>query len=185
MKTAAVLLANGFEDIEAIAVIDILRRAGVNVQLVAVTADGTLQVTTSHNVRLLADVSIGDVAAKSFDLVYLPGGLPGATNLAASADVAALLRRTASEGGICSAICAAPVALDAAGMLDGVDYTCYPGFQSNIKAGNYTGARIQRSGKIITGCGPGASLEMGFELLRALGLNNAASHLLDGMLMRR
>lgn len=185
-KKIAVLLAPGFEDIEAIAAVDVFRRAGNSVTLLAVKNDGAPFVTSSHGVKILVDGLLSEASISTgFDLVYLPGGLPGATNLAASQEVGRLVRSVKDSGGIVAAICAAPIALDAAGVLDGVDFTCYPGFEKNIKTGNYTGARVQRFGKIITGCGPGATLEMAFEIVRMMGLNNAASQLMDAMQVRR
>ena len=185
-KKIAVLLAPGFEDIEAIGAIDVFRRAGITVSLLGVKNDGAAFVTSSHGVKLMVDGPLSDAALSAgYDLVYLPGGLPGATNLAASQEVGRLARAVRDGGGILAAICAAPIALDAAGVLDDVDFTCYPGFEKNIKSGNYTGARVQRCGKVITGCGPGATLEMAFEILRMMGLNNAAGQLMDAMQVRR
>ena len=173
----AVFLAEGFEEIEAVTPIDVLRRAGFDVVSVAI---GDMQdVQGAHGVRYVADAFVDEINASDFFMSVFPGGLPGATNLAADERVLAFARDVYANGGIVSAICAAPIALAAAGLLNGAEYTCYPGFEKQI-GGAYTGNRVCVSGRIITGCGPGASLEFAMALVQALGKD--PSQLKQGML---
>ena len=173
-KSIIVLLANGFEEIEALTPVDVFRRAGLNVVTAAVGTDGTPLVAGTHGVGVVADCLVEEVVAEDADLVFFPGGLPGATNLAASKESLALAREIYDNGGWVAAICAAPLALTAAGLLCDMDFTCYPGIQEKITEGDYTGARVQISERVVTGCGPGAALEMSFKLLECLGMADAA-----------
>lgn len=182
MKKVIVFFAPGFEDIEAITCVDVLRRAGLDVVMAAVGGDG-LFVTSAHGVTMKCDALVENVKAEDVIMTVYPGGLPGATNLAASPLTAKLTQAVFAEGGFATAICAAPIALKAAGMLDGKRYTCYPSFEKKI-GGSYTGARVEVDGHVITACGPGASLEFAYALLRALGKENDASSLAKGMLFK-
>lgn len=179
----AVLLADGFEDIEAVTVIDVLRRADVPVSVTGVGCAADKLVCSSHGLCLKVDCLLADLPTKDLKMLVFPGGLPGATNLAASEEVCQLARIVVERGGWTAAICAAPIALSAAGLLNGVEYTCYPSFEKKIPEGVYTGARVQTCGKIITACGPGASLEFAFALLEALGKEKDVAALRKGMLV--
>ncbi|MFA6931068.1 MAG: DJ-1 family glyoxalase III [Lentisphaeria bacterium] len=179
----AVLLAPGFEDIEAITVIDVLRRAGVTVIVAGVDCDSEGMVCSSHDLCVQTDCLLEDLDPNDLTMTVFPGGLPGATNLAASEEACVLARAVCERGGWATAICAAPIALSAAGLLNGVEYTCYPSFEKKIPEGKYTGARVQICGNIITACGPGASLEFAFALLNVLGLESATEQLKKGMLI--
>ncbi|MDD4098794.1 MAG: DJ-1/PfpI family protein [Lentisphaeria bacterium] len=176
----AVLLAPGFEDIEAITPVDVLRRAGFTVVTAAVGANGR-QVTSAHQVTLVADCLAEDLDPADFTMTVFPGGLPGATNLAASQTATALAAAVHARGGWAAAICAAPVALHAAGLLAGHAYTCYPSCEQKL-GGHYTGRRVERDKRVITACGPGASLEFALELVRALGQPETAEQLAKAML---
>lgn len=178
----AVLLAEGFEDIEAITVIDVLRRAGVAVCVTGVDCDADGLVRSSHELCLKVDSLLEDLDTTALEMVVFPGGLPGATNLAASEEACLLARTVYERGGWATAICAAPIALSAAGLLKDMEYTCYPSFEKKIQEGIYTGARVQICERIITACGPGASLEFAFTLLKALGKEKVVDSLRKGML---
>lgn len=182
-KQAAVLLASGFEEIEAVTVIDVLRRAGVTVMVAGVGVAPSGNAVGAHNVVIGTDCLLEDLNDGDLDIVIFPGGLPGATNLAASEEVRLLVRAVLEHGGMAAAICAAPLVLDAAGLLEGEKYTCYPSIEKQINHGKYTGARVQCSGRLITGCGPAASLEFSFAILQALGLGEKAAQLKKGMLV--
>ena len=181
-----IFLASGFEELEALAPVDVFRRAGLNVVLCAVLppVDTSLMVSGAHGVRVQCDIRIEELAPAEFQLAYLPGGMPGATNLAASAAVLNAVRTIHAAGTVC-AICAAPIVLDAAGVLDGAEYTCYPGFERHIKTGTYTGKFIQKSGNVLTACGPGAAVDFSLEILRTIGLGAMAGSLSEGMQLRR
>ena len=176
----AVFLAPGFEDIEAVTPVDVLRRAGFTVVTAAVGANGR-QVTSAHDLTIVADALAEDLKPADFVMSIFPGGLPGSTNLAASKTVTSFAAAVPAKGGWAAAICAAPIALKAAGLLAGHAYTCYPSMEKEI-GGNYTGRRVERDRRVITACGPGASLEFALELVRALGKPEVAEQLAKGML---
>ena len=186
-QQAVIFLAPGFEELEALAPVDVFRRAGLTVSLAAVlpASEPSLLVSGAHGVRVQCDCRAEELSAAECQLAYLPGGMPGATNLAASATVLECIRKVHAAGGTVCAICAAPIVLDAAGLLAGVEYTCYPGFDRHIQNGSYTGKFIQRSGNILTACGPGAALDFSLEILRAVGLGAVAGSLAGGMQLRR
>ena len=186
-RHAVIFLAPGFEELEALSPVDVFRRAGLKVTLAAVqaAAEASLLVSGAHGVRVQCDCRAEEVSAAECQLVYLPGGLPGATNLAASETVREFVKSVLAAGGLACAICAAPVALDAAGVLAGVEYTCYPGFEKHIQNGTYTGKFIQKCGNILTACGPGAALDFSLEILRVLGMGALAGSLAEGMQLRR
>ena len=181
-KKIAVFLAPGFEEIEALATVDVLRRAGLTVVTAAAGGAKTLQVSGAHNIPVTADAFAKDLEASDLLLTVCPGGLPGATNLRDDPVVTKLIADVFNAGNYAAAICAAPIALNAAGLLKDRKYTCYPSFEKQINPANYTGKRVQVDGKVITACGPGASLEFAYEILRQLGMADVASKLRDGML---
>lgn len=181
MQTA-ILLAPGFEEIEALATADILRRAGLQVLLAAVTDDQSLNVTGAHHITVACDVLADDLQPETLSAAILPGGLPGATNLAADRTVLALVQHVHDHGHIAAAICAAPIALKAAGLLPGRPYTCYPGFEQEIGDG-YTAAPVQTDRNLITGRGPGATPDFAFAILAALGLDAQIPKLKKAMLL--
>ncbi|MCH5290894.1 MAG: DJ-1/PfpI family protein, partial [Treponema sp.] len=137
MRTVAVLLAPGFEEIEAITVIDYLRRAEIGVTTVAVPADGAegTTVTGSHGIPVVADTTLAAYrAARTVpDAIYSPGGMPGAANIGANADALDLIAAVAGAGKLVAALCAAPVVVLAkTGLLAGRRYTCYPGMEESL-----------------------------------------------------
>lgn len=175
-----VFLAEGFEDIEAIAPVDILRRGGVEVALVSITAER--EVTSAHGVRFVADTTIAEIDWTQADALFLPGGLPGATNLDACQPLREGLLRHAQSGRLVAAICAAPMVLGHLGLLEGKKATCYPGFENELKGADATGALVERDGQVLTGKGPGAAMAFGYALLEALGKMTEAAQLREGMM---
>lgn len=178
-------LANGFEDIEALAPVDILRRAGVEVTTVSINP--TREVESSHGITVLADVTFADLAVAAdggiadADMLFLPGGLPGATNLFEHQGLIAALRAQAAADKFIAAICAAPFILGEMGLLEGKKATCYPGFEEHFNGGCYTADVVTVAGKILTGEGPGAAMELGYTMLEQLGLGEASAQLREGM----
>ena len=166
-------LAPGFEEVEALAPLDLLRRAGLSVTTVAVTPDGDTAVTGSHRITVLADVTAGELARRMeteptpIEAVILPGGLPGTTNLDESPVVDAALKLADRQGAYLCAICAAPLVLGKRGYLVGKRATCYPGFESYLE-GAVTGGKVIRDGRIITAAGMGVAQEFGLELVSVL-----------------
>lgn len=185
LKKALIFLAPGFEEMEAIAPIDVLRRAGIEVVVAGIRPDADGCVCGSRHVRVRCDSPATAVVPQEYDLVYFPGGMPGAANLAADPGCLEAARVVHAQGGLVCAICAAPIVLSAAGLLtSGVEYTCYPGFEKQIPGATYTGRFIQKSGRILTACGPAAALEFALEILRASGSTQLATQLAQGMRMR-
>ena len=159
MKKIAVLLAEGFEECEALIVVDILRRAGLDVPTISITED--LVVTSSRDVQVRADQVIGDTDLGVFDMVFLPGGKVGVSNLQQSDVVREHLREMAARGYI-AAICAAPSILDAEGLLKGKRATCHPAFVPVMKEATVVDEDVVVDGNIITGRALGASFELAF-----------------------
>ena len=160
-----VMLANGFEEIDAIEPIDILRRGGADVTTVSVT--DTQYVTGAHNIRVCADILIKDVNKDDMEMIMLPGGA-GHTILDASDEVHKLIDFAFKNDRFVTAICASPSIIGKMGILDGKNATCYPGFEEFCHGAIMTHEKAVKDGKIITGRGPGAAAEFGFELLKAL-----------------
>lgn len=179
MATAAVLLADGFEEIEAVTVIDVLRRAGVEVAAVGVTGR---QPQGAHGIRVQADTTLDEAAGRTWDAVVLPGGMPGAERLASDARVQALLRAQHERGGIVAAICAAPMALGRAGLLHGRLATCYPGFEGHLEGAVLREDRVVRDANLVTSRGPGTALDFALTLVGILVGGERAAELRRGML---
>lgn len=163
-KNVLVPIAEGTEEIEAATIIDVLRRAGAEVTVASV---GSLQVTASRGMKLVADGLIADCKGQSFDLIALPGGMPGAEHLRDCAVLIEMLNRQKSAGKLYAAICATPaVALARHGLLDGKRATCYPSLQEQLpKASD---ERVVVDGNCITSQGPGTAMEFAVELVRQL-----------------
>ncbi len=168
MAKVLVPLAPGFEELEAITLIDLLRRAGFEV-ITAGLDDQPVQ--ASRNTVIIPDTSIDRVMDDSFDLIVLPGGLPGADNLRDDPNVQAIVKRQASEGRHIGAICAAPRALAAAGVLEGKTITCYPGSLDQVdqSAFSVSGSAVEIDDNIATSRGPGTAMDFALELIGQLG----------------
>lgn len=163
--TVVVPLLPGFEEIEAVTIIDVLRRAELRV-LVASTAVGPVR--GSHDIEVAADTALASIAADGVDMIALPGGMPGAAALAADPDVQRLVRELAAAGKYTCAICAAPIALAAAGVHRGKRVTSYPGFESRLEGGTYVEDRVVVDGTVVTSRGPGTALEFALALVGIL-----------------
>ena len=173
-----VLLANGFEEIEALTPVDMLRRAGSAVKTVSL-AEG-LAVHGAHGIDVLADLMPAD-ADEKIELLLLPGGMPGTLNLDASAVTDAMLRRTVADGGRIAAICAAPLVLGRRGLLEGKRAVCYPGFEKELSGAIVADAPFVTDGKITTAKGMGAAVLFAAELVRLLHGEDMASTMLRGI----
>ncbi|MDD5383577.1 MAG: DJ-1/PfpI family protein [Gallionella sp.] len=165
MRKVLVMLAQGCEEIEAVTVIDILRRAGIKV-----TSAGLddLPVLASRSMMLLADTTLDLAQHQDFDMIVLPGGQPGTDNLKADKRLTALLRQMAQQGKYLAAICAAPSVLAAAGLLDGRKATCYPTCLDGFPKVDLQAAAIVEDGKIITSRGPGTAMDFALTLVERL-----------------
>ena len=167
MSTVLVPLAQGCEELEAITVVDLLRRADIEV----VTAGLDDQpVTASRGTKLLPDTSLDEALEREYDMVVLPGGLPGAEHLANDARLMRRLEEMAASGRYVCAICAAPAALAKAGLLEGKRATSYPGILDNMDMPNvtYTGAAVEVDGNVITSRGPGTAMDFALQLIEVL-----------------
>ena len=167
MSRVLVPLAEGFEEIEAITVVDLLRRAGIEAHTAALVG---LQVTGSHGITVTADLALDAVRADDYDMIVLPGGMPGADHLKRDARVISLLQEFAAAGRYTAAICAAPGVLAHAGLLDGRAATSFPGF---LDAGSAPDIRLRTDavvidGKVVTSRGPGTAIEFGLALIELL-----------------
>jgi 4-methyl-5(b-hydroxyethyl)-thiazole monophosphate biosynthesis len=164
-KKTAVFLAEGFEEIEAVVVIDFLRRA--NIEVISLGVNGT-HVTSAHGITLIADESI-DKMPSDLDGIILPGGMPGATNLAESANVRSAIEKHHQRQSMIAAICASPVVVLApTGILKGRRATCFPGFENAFSDTEFKEDQVVRDGHIITSRGPGTADEFALEIIRYL-----------------
>lgn len=179
MKRVLVLLANGFEETEAVTAVDVLRRGGVDVVLCSL---GEKLVEGSRHIVIQADITIDSDGLKDFDGIYLPGGTKGATTLRDDARAQELIRYYKNSGKKIAAICAAPIALERAGILKGETVTSNPGFRSHIKDAAYSEDPVVVSGNIITSRAAGTTLPIGLELLRQLGFEKEAERVSSDML---
>lgn len=181
MAKVYVFLADGFEDVEALIPVDVLRRGGQDVLTVSVM-DDSQTVESAHGVTMIADTWIGDCDLTDADLLLLPGGMPGASNLYACEPLRQALVNQQEEGKMIAAICASPaVVLGQMGLLEGYRATCYPGFEQLLSGAEYTGELCTIDGNIITGEGPAAAFPFAYALLAILQDEATAQQIADGM----
>lgn len=166
----AVLLANGFETLEALTVVDILRRGEVECNTFSLEGN---EVTTSHNIKLKADKSIMDEEINSYDFLVLPGGMPSSINLRDDERVIELVKKFNEKNKWVCAICAGPIVLGKAGITEGKNVTCYPGFEEELGNCNYKNDMVVVDGNIITGRGPAAAIPFAFEILSKISEEKA------------
>lgn len=178
MKKALVPLADGFEDIEAVAVIDVLRRGGVEVVTAALSSDPFA--LSAHGIRMSTDAILEDVLDSHWDAIILPGGGQGTANLMACEPLAERLRAQKESGGLLCAICAAPTVLAAIGVLEDEDVTCYPSCAEDMGRPVVHVPAIA-DGQIITGQGPGAAMTFAFAVLMHLAGEEVAHQVAEGM----
>lgn len=165
MPRVLVPLADGFEEIEAVTIIDVLRRAGIEVVAAGLKAG---PVTGSHGIRLDTDCSLDEAVEDNFDLIALPGGLPGADHLRDDPRIIRLLKAMLAAGKGVSAICAAPQVLATAGLLQGRRATSYPGFLDAAQLQQYSEEAVVIDGQLITSRGPGTALPFALTLVETL-----------------
>ena len=168
----ALLLANGFEEIEALTPLDMLRRAGVTIDTIGI---GCETVTGSHGIKVIADTTDALASPDDYDAVILPGGMPGATNLDASAFTDKILASVNKKGGLIAAICAAPLVLGRRGMLVGKNATCYPGFENELAGASCSQTAVVCDGNIITARGMGVALDFAKAIVSSLCGSEAAA----------
>lgn len=167
MPKVYAMIADGTEEVECLAVVDVLRRAGIETRVVSV---GGNRIVGSHGIKITADLTADKADFTSVDMIFLPGGMPGAVNLASCAPLMRGIEHALSNGKRVAAICAAPaVVLGENGFLHGKKAVCYPGFENGLKGAVVMhGARVVTDGNITTALGPGCALELGIELASLL-----------------
>lgn len=167
MKHSYVFLADGFEEIEAVTPVDVMRRAGLDVKTVSITDCHV--VTGAHGVKYTADMLIGEVPSSDVQWLVLPGGMPGAENLYNCKALTDMLLKHAAEGGKIAAICASPgVVLGQLGLLDGKEATCYPGFESMLgEKCFHVPVPVVSAENVVTGNGPAAALPFSLAIVAA------------------
>lgn len=183
VKKVLVPIADGSEEIEAVCIIDTLRRSGIDVTVASV---GHLQVTASRGVKLVADALIADCASQSYDCIALPGGMPGAEHLRDSAELIGMLKKQKAAGRLYGAICASPaVVLHPHRLLDGIrTATCYPGFRNKLAPASASDERVVADGNCVTSQGPGTAIEFALKLVEVLLGPQKAKEVADPMLVR-
>jgi len=179
-KKVIVPLAEGFEEIEALSIVDILRRANVEVTIAALES---LHVKGAHGVIVVADALLADMDASTYDMIALPGGLPGATNLAKDVTLQAMLKAFDAKKKAIAAICAAPYALHTAGVLK-KRYTCYPGFHTNITHEDYDASeKVVVDENITTSQGPSTAMLFALSLIEQLCGKGVREQLANDLLL--
>ncbi|MCI9485554.1 MAG: DJ-1/PfpI family protein [Lachnospiraceae bacterium] len=166
MSKVYVCMADGLEEVECLAVADILRRGGVEVVLASMGEE--LLVTGSHKIRIQADCLWSKEACEECDAIFLPGGMPGTTHLAEHGELGEMLLKFKEEGKMLAAICAAPSVLGKYHCLEGKRATCYPGWEDKLLGAEHTGEGVVRDGNVVTGRGLGFAVDEGLELLKVL-----------------
>lgn len=180
---AVITIADGVEDIECVTLIDVLRRA--DIEVVVASIEGRRMITCAHGTRLTADAMLVDVLAQAFDLIVLPGGMPGAQRLADHEPLAERVRQQAREGRLFAAICAAPaVALQQYGVLRQRRMTCYPAFSDRLSGCSFVDQPVVVDGNCITSQGPGTALEFALTLVEQVAGKGQRKRVAEAMLVQ-
>ena len=181
MTKLIIIISNGFEEIETVSVIDICRRASIEVTVVAVE---DLLTTGANNITIKADCLINKINSNDYDMIVLPGGLPNAYTLAQNEDVQNLLKKMKKDNKKIAAICAAPYALHTADVLN-KNYTCYPSFEEKIRLDGYHEDKdVIVDGKIITSRGPGTAMNFALEIVKILTNESTYLDVKNGLLAK-
>ena len=176
-------IADGSEEVESLTVVDVLRRAGVDIETVSIT--GSKDVKMSHGVVMQCDKTVEEANLSDADMLLLPGGLPGAYNLNECEAVRTAMTEQFKKSKKVGAICAAPLVLGSLGILNGKKATCYPGFEDQLTGAEYTADIFTIDGNVITGCGPAATLPYSYAILEMLGYKEQADALREGMMFNK
>jgi DJ-1 family protein len=170
-KKVVMIMADGFEEIEAIATADTLMRLGLDVTLTGMSSN---KVTGAHGIAIETATILADESPADYDAAILPGGMPGSVNLRDNARVIDFVKTVYANGKVTAAICAAPIALAKAGILDGKKATCYPSFEAQFAASTtYTGNRVEIDGRVVTAKGAGVSFDFAAAVGSVLGITQA------------
>lgn len=181
MKKVALFLANGFEEMEALGTVDILRRANIDVTTVSISE--TSRVVGAHNIPVEADALFDACNTMDFDAYILPGGMPGAKHLKEHAALGKLIKEASAAGKTVAAICAAPMVLGSLGLLEGKNATCYPGFENELIGAKAKTDNVVVDGNIITGKGPGLVFDFGLQIVEHLVGVGTRKEVAEGLLL--
>ena len=181
MKSIAVHLADGFEEIEAISIIDVLRRAGLQVITVSIT--GKKEVIGSHHIPVIADQLFEEVNYNDIKMIVLPGGMPGARHLNEHEGLKKQIKAFAKEDKPLGAICAAPLVFGELGLLEGKKAVCYPGFEKHLKGATVLKEPTLQSGNIVMGRGAGVAIKFALKIVEYLEDKKVAEKLAEAMLV--
>ena len=176
-----IFLADGFEEIEAIATVDILRRAGIDVQIVGV---GGQEIIGTHQIKIEADITETMLKIQDVQMIILPGGMPGTANLEKNQTVQSAIDYVSKNNGYIGAICAAPSILGHKGLLKGKNATCFPGFEKDLIGANVTRESVEIDGKIITAKGAGVAFAFAFAIISCLKGEEKAEEIRGAMQCR-
>ncbi len=179
MSFVYAFFADGFEEIEGLTVVDLLRRAGIEIETVSVTDKP--EVTSSHNITVKTDKIFSEINIDKADVLFLPGGVPGTPNLAAHEGLVQALKVFNQSGKRIAAICAAPSILGELGMLHGKKATCYPGYEDKLLGAEYVREKAVTDGNITTARGMGATIDLGLELIRILVSREKADEIAEAI----
>lgn len=182
MSKLGIFMANGCEEIEGLTVVDIARRAGIEIEMISITDDA--KVTSSHGITFETDIVKSKADFASYDGIVLPGGMPGTTNLGADETVNEVIKSFASEGKLVAAICAAPSVLGMAGLLDGKSATSYPGFEDKLVGATCKTNEVVVDGNIITSRGMGTAIPFSLEIVKYLLGEEKAQSISDSIIYR-
>lgn len=182
-KRIYLFLADGFEEVEALAVVDILRRSGLGCTTVSIM--GRKEVTGSHKITVIADQMFDGVNFEEADMLILPGGMPGTTNLGAYEPLTAQLKKSCAEGKMIGAICAAPEVLGKNGILQGKTAVCYPGFEENLIGAHVVYDEVAVDGNVITSRGMGTAIPFGLAIVGQFLGEEAVEKLEKALVYRR
>lgn len=177
-----VFLADGFEEIEAIAPIDVFRRAELKVTVVSVSGDQLVQ--GAHGVSVAADCLFEELSFEGDFTIFLPGGMPGTLNLEKHEGLKELISRQANRGQKIAAICAAPSILGKMGLLEGKEAICYPGFESFLAGATISDEKVVKSGALYTAKGPGVAIDFALKLVAGLKGKEMAETVASGMIFK-
>jgi 4-methyl-5(b-hydroxyethyl)-thiazole monophosphate biosynthesis len=166
MKKVCVFLADGFEEIEGLAVVDLLRRAGIETDMISIT--GQKEVTGSHHITVIADNLFDQIDCETYDMLVLPGGMPGTLNLGAHSGIVESLKQFQSQDKWIAAICAAPTILGQNHILEGKRAVCYPGNEEKLLGATVLKENVVNDGKIITSRGMGTAIDFGLVIIEKL-----------------
>lgn len=180
MKNSVIFLANGFEEIEALTVVDILRRANLKCDMCSIE---DTYVTGSHGITVKADLIISDINSEDYNCLILPGGMPGAKNLKENIEIIDLVKSFNKTGKLVAAICAAPIVLKAADIIEGRKITSFPGVKSQLTGCDYQEEIVIQQDNLITSRGPATAIQFALQLVKNLSGEEASEKLRKDMLV--